>query len=490
MLSERRAKIVATIGPSLSTREALKQAIESGLNVARLNFSHGTHEDHLFTIQTIRELSKELKAPVTLLQDLQGPKIRVGQFKDGSITLAEGETVTISHQIKEGEPGKIPTDFEHIATVCKPGVKILMDDGLFELLVEDIKGPNVICKVIYGGELKNRKGINLPGLDLPIDCLTPKDRVDLEFGLKNNVDYIALSFVRRGQDMEVLRSLVNEKNPKVKLIAKIEMLEAIDNLEEIIRLSDAVMVARGDLAIEVGHSTLPAMQKKIIALCNEMDRPVITATQMLDSMVHNPRPTRAEVTDVANAVLDGSDALMLSAETASGDHPFKCISTMHEIIREVESGEGFYYYDISLDREDVSVPQSVAASACLTAMKISATAIVCLTTTGKTATLISGFRPRARVIAMTKNQDTLNRLELPWGIQTFSIEQYQSTDEAIEHVEEVLLKYGLVQEGNKIVLTLGVPVLSKAKTNSIIVHTIKGSSSPLSQDELPLRCRL
>ncbi len=489
MLSERRAKIVATIGPALSSKENLKKAIEAGINVARLNFSHGSHEDHLFSIKTIKALSKELKAPVTILQDLQGPKIRVGRFPEGSIELTEGEVVSISHNYEEGSQGKIPTDFKNIEKVCKPGAKILMDDGLFELVVKEIKGDEVFCKVIYGGTLKDRKGINLPGLELPIDCLTEKDLKDLEFGLENNVDYVALSFVRTGNDIKILRDLINKKNPHIKIIAKIEMLEAIDNLEEIIELSDAVMVARGDLAIEIGHTHLPAMQKKIIALCNEMDRPVVTATQMLDSMVHNPRPTRAEVTDVANAVLDGSDALMLSAESATGDHPFKCISTMHEIIKEVEAGDGFFYYDISLDPDLVEGPEAIAASACLTAMKIDANAIVCLSTSGRTATLVSGFRPKARVISMTKIEDTLNALELPWGIQTFAIDTYNSTDEAIENVEEILVKYGLVSEGDKIVLTLGVPVLSGTKTNSIIVHTVTSKTAPLADNDLPLRCR-
>lgn len=489
MLSERRVKIVATIGPALSTKATLQKAIESGVNVARLNFSHGSHEDHLFSIKTIRELSKELKAPVTILQDLQGPKIRVGRFPGGSIELSEGEIVSISNSYKEGSPGKIPIDFKALEEVCMPGARVMMDDGLFELVVTEIKNDEVFCKVIYGGTLKDRKGINLPGLQLPIDCLTEKDLKDLEFGLEQNVDYVALSFVRQGSDIIRLRKLINKKNPNIKIIAKIEMLEAIDNLEEIIELSDAVMVARGDLAIEIGHTHLPAMQKKIIALCNEMDRPVITATQMLDSMVHNPRPTRAEITDVANAVLDGSDALMLSAESATGDHPFKCISIMHEIIKEVEAGDGFFYYDISLDEDLVDGPEAVAASACLTAMKIDASAIICLSTSGKTATLVSGFRPKARVIAMTKIEDTLNLLELPWGIQTFAIDSYKSTDEAIENVEEILVKYGLVSKGDKIVLTLGVPVLTGTKTNSIIVHTVSSETKPLPDDQLPLRCR-
>ncbi|MCM2281669.1 MAG: pyruvate kinase, partial [Bdellovibrionaceae bacterium] len=270
---------------------------------------------------------------------------------------------------------------------------------------------------------------------------------------------------------------------------KIEMLEAVDNLEEIVRLSDAVMVARGDLAVEVGQTLLPGIQKQIVHICNKIGRPVITATQMLDSMVENPRPTRAEITDIANAVLDGSDALMLSAETASGKYPFKCIRTMHEIISEVER-TGTYYYNMTLDAEFFSVAEAIGASACLSALKLNASAIVCLTTTGRTASIISGFRPKARIIAVTHILPTLNRLELIWGIQTLTIDPYHSSDEAMDQIEEMLLKYGLVKTGDKVILTLGVPVLERGKTNALRVYTIGREDIAKSEEaELPLRCR-
>jgi len=335
MLADRRAKIVATIGPATSSREALSQAIISGMNVARLNFSHGTHDDHFKVIQWIRELSREHRAPVTILQDLQGPKIRVGRFKEGSTQLTTGEIVYVSPSFEIGEGNKIPSDFKELPNACKPGTRLFIDDGLFELEVLSISGEVVECKVLFGGLLKDRKGMNLPGVTLPVDCLTEKDIIDLDFGLSQKVDYVALSFVRYPSDIKKLREIIDSKHPSARVIAKIEMLEAIENLEEIIEVSDAIMVARGDLAVEVGQTQLPGIQKRIISLCNKMRKPVITATQMLDSMVENPRPTRAEITDVANAVIDGSDALMLSAESASGKHPFKCIRTMHEIICEV-----------------------------------------------------------------------------------------------------------------------------------------------------------
>jgi pyruvate kinase len=488
MLADRRAKIVATIGPATSSREKLKQAIQSGMNVARLNFSHGKHSEHLEVIQNIRELSKELKAPVTILQDLQGPKIRVGFFDRGFIELIEGNKVIISSLIQKGEDGLIPSDFPGIHLVCKQGTKILLDDGLLELLVDKVVEDKVYSTVVTGGILKDRKGMNIPGVNLPVDSLTEKDFKDLEFGLKQKVDYVALSFVRYGSDIKKLKELIKEKKSSAKVIAKIEMLEAIENLEEIVDLSDAIMVARGDLAVEVGQSQLPSLQKKIIRLCNKKRKPVITATQMLDSMVENPRPTRAEITDIANAVIDGTDALMLSAESASGKYPFKCISTMHEIISEVER-DGDLYYKLTFEDKFNEVAESISASACLSAYKLDATAIVCLTSSGKTATLISSMRPQCKIIAVTDVLETLNRLELVWGIQTFTIRPYHSTDEAMEQIEDLLLKYGLVKNGDKVVLTLGMPVLEKAKTNSMRVYTINKDVSQINLGGLiPLRC--
>ncbi len=489
MLADRRTKIVATIGPATKSREALRKCILSGMNVARLNFSHGSHDDHLQVIRHLRELSDELKAPVTILQDLQGPKIRVGRFENGSIEIREGEKVVITVEDVKGKPGLIPTDFKALPGAVRAGMKILLDDGLLELRVDAVENGRIAATVEYGGVLKDRKGMNVPGAFLPIDCLTEKDLKDLEFGLEHGVDYVALSFVRRGDDIRRLRELIKHKAPSARIVAKIEMLEAVDNLEEIVRLSDAVMVARGDLAVEVGQTLLPGVQKQIVHICNKIGRPVITATQMLDSMVENPRPTRAEITDVANAVLDGSDALMLSAETASGKYPFKCLRTMHEIISEVER-TGTYYYNMTLDAEFFSVAEAIGASACLSALKLNASAIVCLTTTGRTASIISGFRPKARIIAVTHILPTLNRLELIWGIQTLTIDPYDSSDEAMNQIEEMLLKYGLVKTGDKVILTLGVPVLERGKTNTLRVYTIgREDVSRSPEAELPLRCR-
>ena len=489
MLADRRTKIVATIGPATRSRENLKKAIMAGMNVARLNFSHGTHEDHLQVIRDLREISAQMAAPITILQDLQGPKIRVGRFEGGSIELGEGERVTITIENVTGKPGLIPSDYKGLVKAAKVGGRIMLDDGLLELRVDAIEGKEVYATVVFGGTLKDRKGMNIPGGELAVDALTEKDLKDLDFGLANGVDYVAMSFVRKGDDIRQLQDIIKQKAPGTRVVAKIEMLEAIENLEEIVRLSDAVMVARGDLAVEVGQTRLPQIQKQIVKLCNKIGTPVITATQMLDSMTENPRPTRAEITDVANAVLDGSDALMLSAESASGKYPFKCIQTMHEIISEVES-TGDYYYNMTLESEFFSVAEAIGAAASLTALKLNASAIVCLTTSGRTASIISSFRPRARVLAVTHILPTLNRLELVWGIQTLEIKPYTSSDEAMHQIEEMLIKYGLVKTGDKVILTLGVPVLERGKTNALRVYTIgREDLKRLPESELPLRCR-
>jgi pyruvate kinase len=489
MLADRRVKIVATIGPATQSEENLEKAIRAGMNVARLNFSHGTHEQHLEVIRRLRDLSTKLAAPVTILQDLQGPKIRVGKFENGFIEIKKGEKVRITILPVLGKEGLIPSDFPELIDSVEIGTKILLDDGLLELKVLSIGKEEIEAEVIYGGKLKDRKGMNLPGVTLKVDCMTPKDLEDLDFGLKHDVDYVALSFVRHGKDIRKLREIIEAKNSATKVCAKIEMLEAIENLEEIVRLSDAVMVARGDLAVEVGQSRLPEIQKRIIRLCNQLNKPVITATQMLESMTENPRPTRAEITDVANAVLDGSDAVMLSAESASGKYPFKAIQTMHEIIREVEQNTD-RYYKISLENEFLSVAGAIGASASLSALKLDAKVILCLSTTGRTANIISAFRPRARIIAVTDYIPTLNRLELVWGIQTLPILPYKSLQDVTSQVEKHLIQYGLAKSGDKVVMTLGVPIDDGTKTNNLYIFTLGGEGlTRLPDEDVPLRCR-
>ena len=475
------------LGPASRDPENLKKAIYAGMNVARLNFSHGTHAEHFAVIKSLRKISVDLKTPVTILQDLQGPKVRVGLFEKGSILLKPMETVTVTVEDILGKEGLIPSDFKELCLACKKGHHILIDDGLIELEVLQVGSKSLEAKVIYGGILKNRKGMNLPGINLPVEALTAKDKEDLEFGLQNGVDYVALSFVRHAKDIRQLRDIIEKHNSPAKIVAKIEMLEALDNLEEIIRLSDVVMVARGDLAVEIGQSRLPREQKRIIKLSNQLGKPVITATQMLDSMVENPRPTRAEITDVANAILDGTDAVMLSAESASGKYPFKAIRTMHEIILEVEKNEESYY-KISLDNELLSTPAAIAASSALSALKLNASAIVCLTTSGKTAQIIASFRPKAQIVAMTKDLNVLNRLEMLWGLQTLHLNPYENLKDILSQVEKLLIENGLAKTGERIILTLGQPIADHGKTNAIHVHVLGGENyQKVSNEKLPLR---
>jgi pyruvate kinase len=489
MIADRRTKIVGTIGPATQSPQMLKKIVEAGLNVARLNFSHGTHDDHEKVINELRNISKGEQAPVTLLQDLQGPKIRISKVKNGSIMLQDGQKIVVTTRKLLGDEQTLSTDFMSLPKDVKAKDQILLDDGNLEFVVESVHGDDVHCQVVTGGELKDNKGMNLPGARLSVDPLTKKDLIDLEFGLSHGVDYVALSFVRQGADIKKLREIIDSKSKGTRIIAKIEKIEALDNLDEICQLADGVMVARGDLAVEVGQSLLPGKQKKIIKLCNSLGKPVITATQMLDSMVNHPRPTRAEVTDIANAVLDGTDAVMLSAETASGKYPVRCIETMDEIIQEVQRTDA-HYYNMDLSEGYLSVAEAIAESACLTAMKLNASAIVCLTTSGKTATLISRFRPRAKIIAVTHILETLNRLELVWGIQGIPIEPYKDTDMVMKVLEKTLVDYGLCKQGDKVVLTMGLPVLERGTTNSVRVYTIKDlHPSPIDRAQLPLRCR-
>jgi len=468
----KKVKVVATMGPSSSDPAVIKEMILAGLNVARLNFSHGSHEDHAKMITSVRSVAKELKTDIAILQDLQGPKVRVGTFEDGSIEIKKGENVQITTEKVAGKPGLIPTDVETLAEDVEVGHKILLDDGLLELeVIKTDKKSLIDCRVIYGGILKDRKGMNVPQSRLNVDCLTEKDIADLDFGLKFDLDYVALSFVRSEDDISKLRKILTKHGAKSKIVAKIEMREAIDNLNNIVQVSDAVMVARGDLAIEVGQSLLPGLQKKIIKVANYWQKPVITATQMLDSMVTNPRPTRAEVTDVANAILDGSDALMLSAESASGEYPARCIETMMDIAKHVEATQ-LPFYIFPEKRSIHQISEAIAESACTAAQMLDATAIVCLSTTGKTATYISSFRPKAPIVSVTHLSEGLSSLNLNWGIHPLKISAYKTGEEAMLEVETKLLEMGLVKSGDKLILTLGFPVASRAKTNALRVHIV------------------
>ncbi|MBE8221962.1 MAG: pyruvate kinase [Bdellovibrionales bacterium] len=485
---KRRAKIVATLGPASCQKQILKKLILSGSNVMRLNFSHGDHGFYKKIIKTIRSLSEELKIPINILQDLQGPKIRIAKLSQ-SIFLKKNQKVIFAFEkdvldFKKKKPKVfknhknvskviIPVDFKQVSTTCKKSNKILIDDGLLELEVLEVKGQLLLCKVLYDGELKSRKGFCIPGVPLPMEALTKKDLKDLKFGLDQGVNSVALSFVRTPQDVLKLRNLLKKyKKQHVQIISKIEMLEALNNLDKIIELSDSVMVARGDLCVELGASRLPAVQKQIIALANKHNKPVITATQMLDSMMHNPRPTRAEITDVANAILDGTDAVMLSGETAQGVYPVKCVKTMHDIILEAEKSLPYYKNLLSSTDNIASIVEAISASVCVSAKYLNAKAIICLTTTGQTAVNISSFRPKVPIIAATHLKNSLNQLALTWGVSSISIKIYKNSAEALKQIQKILLSRGIVKKGDLVVLSLGLPVDKLASTNALRIHKI------------------
>lgn len=469
-LSFRKTKIVATIGPASWEKSQLKSMIEAGLNVARLNFSHGDFQQHAKTVQAIREASEELHAPVGILQDLQGPKIRVEGLKEER-TVKAGDQLILSdmdHHAKD----QIGVDVSGLHKFVQIGQSIFIDDGIIELQVKEVNGALIHCEVIFGGIIRPRKGVNLPDADLPIESMTDKDIKDLEDGSPLGFDYVALSFVRNADDIIKLKKRLKDLKSPARVVAKIEKKEAIENIEAIVDASDAIMVARGDLSVEVGQIHLPLYQKRIIEICNRKGKPVITATQMLDSMQVNSRPTRAEITDVANAVLDGSDALMLSGESAFGKHPVRSVQTMHEIIMEVEKQPSLYYRFESREKKKTrkfTTPESIAISAVLCSQQLQARTIVCMSTTGKTAQMISKYRPKAKLVAATAKSEALCKLELCWGVQTLKIGEYSNTEEAIAQVEELLLANNIVQTGDDVVLTLGVPVAQGQKTNAVRV---------------------
>lgn len=470
--STQRTKIVATIGPASSSPEVLKQMVMAGMNVARLNFSHGSYEDHAKQITLLRSVEKELNMPITLLQDLQGPKIRVGQLPDGKITLNDGEFLTLVPQDEyKQQPGTIAIDYPHLADDAQVGTQILLDDGLLELRIEEIQGNQVKCKVIEGGILKSRKGVNLPSLNLRLPSMTEKDKQDLEFGLSQGIDWVSLSFVRKPEDIIALHDLLTEKGyGDVPVIAKIEKPQAIENLEKILDECDGVMVARGDLGVEMSPEKVPMLQKRIIRLCNSKSIPVITATQMLESMISNPRPTRAEASDVANAIIDGTDAVMLSGESAVGEFPIRAVQMLARIATDVE--DEIEFINVPPDDSDETHAISEALNAIDSTLALNF--IVTFTSTGYTALLASKERPSVPVIALTPNEKVYHRLNLFWGVIPILIqEEVETFEEAVKQAEQVLLSEGLVESGDRILILGGIPMKISKGTNFLKIHNIK-----------------
>ncbi|AKG22262.1 pyruvate kinase [Calothrix sp. 336/3] len=484
--SIRRTKIVATIGPATSSPEMLKAIIEAGATTLRLNFSHGSHADHQRNIRLIRQTAFELNQPVAILQDLQGPKIRLGKFENGSIVVSKGDRFTLTNRPVVGTQDISCVTYDYLAEEVPTGARILLDDGKVEMVVEEInrdKG-DLHCRVTVGGPLSNSKGVNFPGVYLSIKAMTDKDREDLVFGLDQGVDWVALSFVRNPQDIIEIKELISNAGKQVPVIAKIEKHEAIEQMEAVLALCDGVMVARGDLGVELPAEDVPVLQKRLIATANRLGIPIITATQMLDSMVGNPRPTRAEVSDVANAILDGTDAVMLSNETAVGKYPVEAVATMARIAERME--QELAQNNNALQAQDIrrSIPNSISQAVGQISEQLGAAAIMSLTQTGATARNVSKFRPNTPILAVTPHVNVARQLQLVWGVKPLLVMGLPSTDQTFQAAINVALENNLVAEGDLIVMTAGTLQGVSGSTDLIkveVVTTVLGQGTGLGQ---------
>jgi len=468
-------KIVATVGPASESEEQITALMEAGADVFRLNFSHGSHANKAEVIRRIRSLSKKRQRAVAILGDLQGPKIRTGLMKGGALELTAGAEVTITTREVEGEGRLIPTTYRQLPEDVEAGDRILLDDGLMELMVLAVDNGDVRCEVIVGGTLKDRKGINLPGVKVSAPALTEKDIEDFEFCLREGVDYLALSFVRTADEVIQLKKRLHESKADIRVIAKIEKPEAVENFDAILAATDGVMVARGDLGVEILPEKVPLIQKNIIRKCNIAGKPVITATQMLESMVNNPRPTRAETSDVANAILDGTDAIMLSAETASGKYPVEAVKLMVRVAADVESDPQLLakeFHPISEGKGYRELPEAIGQAACRTAEVVEAAAILAFTQTGSTAALVAKYRPNLPIYAVTPTQAVRRRMALYRGVRSIRVDIEGDTEAQIRSVEKAVLTVGELERGDVVVITMGSPVSDPGTTNLMKVHRL------------------
>ncbi len=493
--SRRRTKIVATIGPATSNPEVLKALIEAGATTLRLNFSHGSHAEHQRCVRLIRQTAFELNQPVGILQDLQGPKIRLGRFETGSVVVNKGDTFTLtSHEIVGTQFISCVT-YDLLADEVPAGARILLDDGRVEMRVEEVNrtAKELHCRITVGGVLSNNKGVNFPGVYLSIKALTDKDREDLMFGLDQGVDWVALSFVRNPQDVLEIKEIISSAGKQVPVIAKIEKHEAIDQMEAVLALCDGVMVARGDLGVELPAEDVPILQKRLIATSNRLGIPVITATQMLDSMVSNPRPTRAEVSDVANAILDGTDAVMLSNETAVGKYPVEAVATMARIATRIEQEQALAAVPPSFKDPQRSIPNAISQAVSQIAEQLGASAIMTLTKTGSTARNVSKFRPQIPILAVTPHVDVARQLQLVWGVKPLLVLDLPSIGQTFQSALNVAQEKQLVTEGDLVVMTAGALQGVAGSTNLIkveVVTAVLGQGIGLGQGSVSGRARV
>ncbi len=465
-------KVIGTIGPASRDPEVLGRMIDAGLNIVRLNCSHAGPEELEGLIEDVQTASALKDEPLSILADLGGPKIRLGTLPE-DLPVFTGKEIVLTAAPSSEPLVKIPAGYPELAKDLNPGDRILIDDGLVQLQVIQVEDPEIRCLVMNDGVLKSRKGINLPGVDVSLSSLTEKDRKDIDFLVTQPIDYIALSFVRRRQDIRELRELLESKGRKIPIIAKIEKPEAVSDLEGIVEEADMVMVARGDLGVEMDTQEVPLLQKKIITVCNRLNKPVITATQMLDSMIHNPRPTRAEASDVANAVFDGTDAVMLSGETSVGKYPVETVSMMAGIVRAAEehrSPEQIMF--LRRRKGKMSIEDSICHSACIMAEENDASAIICLTRSGRTAAKLSRFRSRVPVLAFTEQMETIRYLNIFWGVQAELIDSVKDTDYTLHKAADLAMKLGYIKKGDTVVFTAGIPLVESLYTNMLKVDRV------------------
>jgi pyruvate kinase len=462
----RRTKIVATIGPVSSTHDAVRALVDAGVDAIRLNLSHGNHEDHAARARIVREVQAETEKPLALIADLQGPKLRIGDLTAVRILTKAEEVIVVGEQIANGT--ELPVAPAVIGEVLRPGHDILIDDGLVRLTVEEVEHGRARCRVVVGGPVSAHKGVNLPGVPLPIPSLTKKDLDDLGFALGMGVDFVALSFVRAAADVRDLQAIIRQHGSPARVIAKIEKAEAVAALEEILLEADAVMVARGDLGVEIGAATVPLLQKRIILRCLEVGKPVITATQMLESMIEHAEPTRAEASDVANAILDGTSAVMLSAETATGQYPVEAVETMDRIARAVEPSMG-YRHQMPEPGEETTVGRAMSNAACDLAETLGASAIIVPTFTGRTASAVARLRPRRPIVGLSHHQTAVQQMALEWGVTPVLMPQTDDVEDLWTRALESALQSGVVEAGDRVVTTAGTAVNLPGSTNVIKV---------------------
>lgn len=469
----RKAKIICTIGPASESVETLKKLIDAGMNVARLNFSHGSHEEHAARIKNIRQACQESGKQVAILLDTKGPEIRTGTLATDAVELVEGKTIVLTTEEVAGTEERVSVTYENLPDDVNVASTILIDDGLIGLNVEEINGREIVCRIKNGGTLKSKKGVNVPGVKIKLPGITAKDALDIEFGIQQQVDFIAASFVRKGADILEIREILERHEARIDIIAKIENQEGVDNVDEILAVADGLMVARGDLGVEIPAEEVPLVQKQLIKKCNELGKPVITATQMLDSMQRNPRPTRAEASDVANAIFDGTDAIMLSGETAAGKYPVESVETMNRMALRTEQELNYreILYKHAMHKQ-VTITDAISQAVANAALDLEATAVITATESGHTARMVSKYRPKAPIVAVTPHAGVVRRLSIVNGVYPVLGALCHSTDEMLELSVNESLKAGYIRHGDLVIITAGVPVRETGTTNLMKIHVI------------------